>query len=64
MPIVARHGPALEDGDYINMSMEGGLAKITEKATRNEIKKGGRTQKDEGFVVEEVDDDEEVPFES
>ena len=64
VPIVARHGPALEDGDYINMSMEGGLAKITEKATRNEIKKGGRTQKDEGFVVEEVDDDEEVPFES
>ena len=35
VPIVARHGPALEDGDYINMSMEGGLAKITEKATRN-----------------------------
>ena len=63
VPIVARHGPALEDGDYINMAMNGGIAKITENKTRNELKKGGRNQQDEGFIVED-DDDEEVPFES
>lgn len=65
IPIVARHGPALEDGDYINMSMSGSIAQIVENITRNELKKGGSKQKDDGFIVNEDDDDnEEIPFET
>jgi hypothetical protein len=65
IPIVARHGPALEDGDYINMSMNGSIAQIVENITRNELKKGGSKQKNDGFIVNEDDDDnEEIPFET
>ena len=61
VPIVARHGPGLDDGDYINMSMQGEIAKIGENKTRNELKKRGSRNEDSGFIVDE-DDDEEIPF--
>ncbi len=35
--VVARHGPALEDGDYINMNMKGATAHIIEGQTRNAV---------------------------
>ena len=38
MPIVSRHGAGLDDGDYINMNMQGSHAKLTELKTRNEFK--------------------------
>lgn len=38
VPIVARHGGGLDDGDYINMNMQGSHAKLTELKTRNEFK--------------------------
>ena len=38
VPIVARHGAGLNDGDYINMNMLGEHAKLKELKTRNEIK--------------------------
>lgn len=38
VPIVTRHGSGLDDGNYINMSMQGAYAKITELKTRNEFK--------------------------
>lgn len=38
VPIVSRHGAGLDDGDYINMSMQGSYAKLTELKTRNQFK--------------------------
>jgi hypothetical protein len=38
VPIVSRHGAGMDDGDYINMVMEGSYAKLTELRTRNQIK--------------------------
>jgi len=38
VPIVARHGAGLDDGDYINMVMQGSHAKLRELKTRNEFK--------------------------
>jgi len=38
VPIVARHGAGLDDGDYINMVMQGAHAKLVELKTRNELK--------------------------
>lgn len=39
VPIVARHGAGLDDGDYINIQMNGSHAKLMELSTRNELKK-------------------------
>jgi len=38
VPIVCRHGAGLDDGDYINMSMQGQYSKLTELKTRNQFK--------------------------
>jgi replicative DNA helicase len=38
VPIVSRHGSGLDDGDYINMSMQGSYAKLIELKTRNQFK--------------------------
>jgi len=38
VPIVSRHGAGMDDGDYINMVMDGSHAKLTELLTRNEFK--------------------------
>lgn len=38
VPIVSRHGAGLDDGDYINMIMQGSHAKLKELRTRNEFK--------------------------
>lgn len=38
VPIVSRHGAGLDDGDYINMVMQGSHAKLRELKTRNEFK--------------------------
>lgn len=38
VPIVSRHGAGLDDGDYINMVMQGSYAKLKELKTRNEFK--------------------------
>lgn len=59
VPIVARHGGGLDDGDYINMHMKGYCGKIEEGRTAFELR-DNREESDEGFVVE--DENEEVPF--
>jgi replicative DNA helicase len=38
VPLVSRHGGGLDDGDYINMVMQGSHAKLKELRTRNEFK--------------------------
>ena len=38
VPIVARHGAGLDDGNYINMQMQGEYTRLTELKTRNEFR--------------------------
>ncbi len=39
VPIVARHGAGLDDGDYINMNLQGEYFKLSELKTRNEFQR-------------------------
>ena len=38
VPVVSRHGAGMDDGDYINMQMQGAHAKLIELRSRNEFK--------------------------
>jgi replicative DNA helicase len=60
IPIEARHGPGLEDYDYINIAMQGSIAEIVEKETKSEVQSGVNQHK-EGFLTESVES-EESPF--
>jgi replicative DNA helicase len=65
VPIVSRHGGGLFDGDYINVSMEGEIARITELKTRNEIK----SRPDDSLISDDslnsLDEEEEsTPWEA
>ncbi len=51
IPLVARHGPGIEDGNYINMIMQGEFAQITETKTKFEIAKEGPNDSDEDSDV-------------
>lgn len=48
VPIVSRHGAGMDDGDYINMQMQGSHARLIELKTRNEMKKS--PQGDTGLI--------------
>ena len=62
VPIVARHGGGLEDGDYINMHMKGWCAKIEEGKTASELRTNSASS-EAGFIVEdEEDEDDEFLF--
>lgn len=50
----ARHGSGLEQGDYINLKMNGATAKLTEWYTRNELKNG---------AANNANQNDELPFE-
>ena len=52
VPVVARHGCGLDDGDYISVKMYGGIGKIEESETRNEIHQNAR-HRAEGFELNE-----------
>jgi|2_EtaG_2_1085320.scaffolds.fasta_scaffold00016_58 replicative DNA helicase len=56
VPVVARHGEGLEDGDYINILMKGQYAKLIEGKTAYEL--------DAGVPATDTgpDDDEDVAF--
>ena len=41
VPIVSRHGPGMDDGNYINMRMVGEHAQLLELRTRDEFRAGG-----------------------
>jgi replicative DNA helicase len=51
VPVVARHGAGLDDGDYINMNMLGECAKVSELRTRNEFK--NQPAGDTGLIKDE-----------
>jgi|TARA_R110000851_G_scaffold31375_3_gene84924 replicative DNA helicase len=57
VPIVARHGAGLDDGDYVCMKMHGNFGRIEEGETRNEIHENDRNRK-EGFETDENIDEE------
>lgn len=52
VPVLARHGEGLEDGDYINMTMKGGCAKIECGKCKSELENTDKDSKD-GFVVDD-----------
>ena len=52
VPIVTRHGPGMDNMNYINMSMEGETARIKEGFTRDELFKQSRSDR-EGFEVKD-----------
>ena len=54
VPIVSRHGPGMQDGNYINLRMDGDYAKLSELRTRDEFIKSGTDDAIEGA---------ELPFE-
>ena len=60
VPLISRHGGCLDDNDYINFSLKGWCAKITEGQTKLELSHGNNKKKD-GFIVDE-NNDQEIPF--
>ena len=60
VPIVARHGAGLNDGDYINMDMMGEYARLLELKTRNEFKKqpSGDTGLINGNDLQDIENNE------
>lgn len=61
VPLISRHGGGLDDNDYINCSMKGWCAKITEGKTRLELVNNSQGN-DQGFIIDDNDDDR-IPFE-
>ena len=59
VPVVARHGEGLDDGDYISMKMFGKFGRIQQGLTRNEIHDNSRTR-EQGFETEEFDEEENI----
>jgi hypothetical protein len=58
VPVVARHGEGLDDGDYISMKMHGKFGRIEQGLTRNEIHEGNRARQ-QGFETEDIDEAED-----
>lgn len=60
VPVVARHGCGLDDGDYISMNMFGSIGKLEEGQTRNELHNNARAR-EEGFEInEEIDTESDI----
>lgn len=62
VPVVARHGAGLVDGDYINVMSHGELAKIIEGPTKRALAKGGTgsTTQAQGVVVADSADQSQL----
>ena len=58
VPIVSRHGPGMQDGNYINMRMDGSHALLTELRTRDEFLVAGDTDAIEGAELPFEEDNE------
>jgi replicative DNA helicase len=50
IPVISRHGPGVEENDYINCNMKGWCAKITEGKTRIEVANNS------GYSIEDNDE--------
>jgi replicative DNA helicase len=63
VPVVARHGAGLDDGDYINVMSHGAIAKIVEGPTRGEAsRQGGQVAPAKGELVGDTSDQDEISF--
>lgn len=62
IPLISRHGPGLDENDYINCHMKGWCAKISEGRTRIEIVNGINTGDKDDFGFEESQDEETISF--
>lgn len=62
IPLISRHGPGLDENDYINCHMRGWCAKINEGRTRIEIVNGINTGGKDDFGFEEPQDEEAISF--
>lgn len=60
VPIVARHGAGLSDGDYINMMSYGAIAKIVEGPSKNQLAKGDERPK--GIIIDDTSCQDEILF--
>jgi len=58
VPIVCRHGPGMEDGNYINMNMIGSHADLKELHTRDGLNSGLDNDLEGIDLLEDYDDDE------
>jgi replicative DNA helicase len=54
VPVVARHGEGLDDGDYVSMVMHGRFGRIEQGLTRNEIHENDRIR-EEGFETDAIE---------
>jgi|694.fasta_scaffold00568_18 replicative DNA helicase len=63
IPVISRHGPGIEDNDYINCHMKGWCAKIIEGKTRIEImnNNGGFVTNDKQFGSQQTEN-EKIDF--
>jgi archaellum biogenesis ATPase FlaH len=52
VPVIARHGEGLEDRDYINIKMQGAIAKITEGKTAFELEDTDYDDSTEEYTAE------------
>ena len=62
IPVISRHGPGIEDNDYINCHMKGWCAKIVEGKTRIEIANGFNGQCDDNKFNISASENEEIDF--
>ena len=59
VPVVARNGEGLDDGDYVSMIMHGKFGRIEQGLTRNEIHENSRSRQ-EGFETQDIDEGEDI----
>lgn len=62
VPIISRHGGGLDDNDYINCHMKGWCAKISEGRTKLEISNNINTKTKDGFIIDDNNNAEAIPF--
>lgn len=62
IPLISRHGPGLDDNDYINCHMKGWCAKIVEGRTHIEIVNGTNTGDKDDFGIEDIQNEESIEF--
>ena len=61
VPVIARHGGGLPDGDYINVMFRGDIAKIEEGPTRSAMNKGkNKLRQDGGIIINDSETEETV----
>lgn len=55
IPLICRHGPGLNWGDYINVNLEGWCGKVTELKTKLEYEQNPHDNTQSGFIVDSQD---------